>query len=129
MTSRPALRRRVALAATLPLLALTAACGSSSDAAQTAAPAADSSVFPVSVEHKYGSTTVEQEPLRVVSVGYTDQDAVLAFGVTPVGIRDWYGDQPDATWPWARTSSGTPSRSSCPPRRSTSRASPRWSRT
>ena len=38
----------------------------------------------------------------MVSVGFTDQDALLALGIVPVGIRDWYGDQPDAVWPWAR---------------------------
>ena len=26
---------------------------------------------------------------------------MLALGVTPIGIRDWYGDQPVAVWPWA----------------------------
>ena len=36
-----------------------------------------------------------------MSVGFTDQDTLLALGVVPVGIRDWYGDQPDAVWPWA----------------------------
>lgn len=57
--------------------------------------------FPVTIEHKFGATTVETEPTRVVSVGFTDQDALLALGVVPVGLRDWYGEQPFATWPWA----------------------------
>lgn len=39
-------------------------------------------------------------------MGFSDQDAVLAFGVTPVGVRDWFGDQPQATWPWARDNLG-----------------------
>ena len=37
----------------------------------------------------------------MVSVGFSDQDTLLALGVVPVGIRDWYGDQPNAVWPWA----------------------------
>ena len=57
--------------------------------------------FPVTIEHKYGSSTIEAEPTRVVTVGFSDQDALLALGVIPVGIRDWYGDQPNAVWPWA----------------------------
>ena len=36
-----------------------------------------------------------------MSIGYTDGDYVLALGVTPVAIRDWYGEQPGGLWPWA----------------------------
>src|SRR5688500_17670537 len=58
--------------------------------------------FPVTVEHKFGETLVEEEPARVVSVGYTEHDVLLQLGVVPVGVTDWYGDQPFATWPWAQ---------------------------
>lgn len=67
---------------------------------------ADGAAFPVTIEHKYGSVTIEEAPERVVSVGYTDQDTLLALGVVPVGIRDWFGDQPNATWPWATEALG-----------------------
>ncbi|MGW5073810.1 iron-siderophore ABC transporter substrate-binding protein [Rhodococcus sp. NPDC004095] len=50
---------------------------------------------------RYGRTVVGADPHRVVSVGYNDHDVVLALGVIPVGVFDWYGDKPDATWPWA----------------------------
>lgn len=105
---------------------LVAACGSDADddaeSAATGAPAtstdpttegpADSAgntpdgVFPVTVEHALGTTTIEAEPQRVVTVGVTEQDFVLAVGVTPVGVTDWYGDQPYATWPWAQDELG-----------------------
>ena len=62
--------------------------------------------FPVTIEHKYGSTTIEAEPTRVVSIGFNDQDALLALGVIPVGIRDWYGEQPFGVWPWAQDELG-----------------------
>jgi iron complex transport system substrate-binding protein len=62
--------------------------------------------FPVTIEHKYGSTTIDDEPTRVVSVGFNDQDALLALGVIPVGIRDWYGEQPFGVWPWAQDELG-----------------------
>lgn len=68
--------------------------------------AADEAAFPVTIEHKYGSLTLDEAPERVVSVGYTDQDTLLALGVVPVGIRDWFGDQPNATWPWATAALG-----------------------
>ena len=67
---------------------------------------AEDGAFPVVIEHKYGETTVDAEPERVVSVGFTDQDFLLSLGVVPVGIRDWYGDQPFATWPWAQDALG-----------------------
>ncbi len=58
------------------------------------------------IEHKYGSTEVRGTPGRVVTVGYTDQDPVLALGVTPVAVREWFGEHPSATWPWAQDELG-----------------------
>lgn len=71
------------------------------EAAETAAEAT-ADTFPITIEHKMGSTTIAAKPARVVSLGFTDQDYLLALGVVPVGIRDWFGDQPNAVWPWAR---------------------------
>lgn len=62
--------------------------------------------FPVTIEHKFGETTIDAEPLRVVSVGFGEHDGLLALGVIPVAVRDWYGDQPYATWPWAQDELG-----------------------
>lgn len=83
---------------------LAAGCGGGNDPAE----AGDSSStqdsgasFPVTIEHKYGSTTIEAEPRRVVTVGFSDHDAVLALGVVPVGLREWYGDYERGVWPWA----------------------------
>jgi iron complex transport system substrate-binding protein len=94
------------------LAATGAACGGDdadaedTSGADTATEASGDATFPVTIEHKYGETTIEEQPERVVSVGFTDQDVVLALGVKPVGIRDWYGDQPDAVWPWAQDELG-----------------------
>ncbi len=74
------------------------------ETATTGAAAADA--FPVTIEHVYGDTTIETEPERVVTVGFAEHEGVLALGVTPVGVRDWYGDQPEATWPWAQDELG-----------------------
>lgn len=57
--------------------------------------------FPVTLEHKYGETTVPSEPQRVVVVGVTEQDILLELGVTPIATTEWYGEQPYAVWPWA----------------------------
>ncbi len=65
-----------------------------------------SSAFPVTVEHKFGSTEIAAEPKRVVTVGYTDQDAVLAFGVVPVGVGDFLGGYKWRERPWAQDALG-----------------------
>lgn len=52
------------------------------------------------IEHKYGSTEINGIPERVVTVGYSDHDAVLALGVTPVAVREWIAER--AIWPWAQ---------------------------
>lgn len=56
----------------------------------------------VTLEHRYGSTTIKGVPERVVTVGLLEQDALLALGVAPVGTTEWFGEQPGALWPWAR---------------------------
>ena len=65
-----------------------------------AAPAA-AQAFPVTVEHIYGTTTIPAQPLRVVSVGMHEQDFLYALGIAPVGVKEWWGEHPYATWPWA----------------------------
>jgi iron complex transport system substrate-binding protein len=42
--------------------------------------------FPVTLDHAWGSTTIEAEPLRVVTWGWGNEDAAIALGVIPVGI-------------------------------------------
>ena len=95
-------------AATTAAAATTAGAATAGSTATTSGDSGgeDAATFPVTIEHKYGSTTVEAEPERVVTVGFADQDPLLALGVVPVGIRDWYGDQPNAVWPWATDALG-----------------------
>ncbi|MGQ0718122.1 MAG: ABC transporter substrate-binding protein [Pseudonocardiales bacterium] len=89
------------------MAALLAACGQESEPAPpTTGDAAGGSGFPVTIAHKYGSTTIPAEPQRVVTVGFTDPDFVLALGVKPVAITDWYGDYPLGVWPWAQDALG-----------------------
>ncbi|MDJ0107541.1 ABC transporter substrate-binding protein, partial [Rhodococcus erythropolis] len=79
------------------LLAFAAACSSSND--EDTPPSGDSAG---SITHKFGATELPEDPQRIVSVGYNDQDAILALGGTLVGTFDWYGDYPYGVWPWAQ---------------------------
>jgi iron-siderophore transport system substrate-binding protein len=92
-----------ATAATTAGSATTAASG---PATATAASSPVTDTFPVTITHKYGEAVVPAEPTKIISVGFTDQDAILALGIRPIAIRDWYGDQPDAVWPWAQDELG-----------------------
>lgn len=112
--TRRVLRSRAALAAlTAAVAALAAACGgapaTSPDPVSATAPAevdAEPGPFPVTIEHVYGQVALTEAPERVVSIGFVDHDPLLALGVTPVAVRDWFGEQPHATWPWAQDELG-----------------------
>ncbi len=60
----------------------------------------------VTVKHMFGETKVPAAPKRVVSAGYTEQDDLLAVGVIPVAVTNWWGDQPFGVWPWAQPKLG-----------------------
>jgi iron complex transport system substrate-binding protein len=68
--------------------------------------AANTEAFPVVIEHRFGETTIESEPQRIVAVGLTEQDALLALGIVPVGTTEWFGEYPGAIWPWAQDELG-----------------------
>ncbi|OWV03458.1 hypothetical protein B5D80_22740 [Micromonospora wenchangensis] len=97
------------LTAAALILAVLAAGGCAADGASPAAPASGSSdaAFPTTLTHAFGATTLTAKPERIVVVGLKEQDYFLALGEVPVAIRDWYGNMPNATWPWARERLGT----------------------
>ena len=61
----------------------------------------DADAFPVTIEHAFGETTIEEEPTRVATLGWSDQDVALALGVVPVGAIaiTWGGNDEEST-PW-----------------------------
>ena len=61
----------------------------------------ETSNFPLTIEHKFGTTVIERKPKRVASLDYEGADNLLALGVQPVIIRYWFGDYPRTVWPWA----------------------------
>jgi iron complex transport system substrate-binding protein len=88
-------RATVAVAALVLTAALMTACSSSPETA----PDADA----VTVSHKFGETKVPANPSRVVTVGWTDQDFVLPFGVLPVSTRTFFEHYNDYPWVKAAT--------------------------
>lgn len=87
-------------AGALGLGAVLAGCAGGT--APAAAPAGDART----ITHKLGTTEITGTPQRVVTIGLTEQDYALALGVVPVGVREWFGEQPGALWPWAAEKAG-----------------------
>lgn len=101
----PLLRRRSLLAAGASVW-LFGACSSgagrpATDPSSPAGGSDGSGEFPAHVEHRIGTTTIESRPSRIVSVGLTEQDVLLQLGYQPIATTEWYGEEPDAVWPWA----------------------------
>ena len=102
------------LVACVPVTVPAAAPGASEEvttapvAEATEAPSAETNIavatdaFPVTIEHKYGSTEITELPVRIVTVGLTDHDALLGLGIVPVGTSEWFGGYPGSIWPWAQ---------------------------
>lgn len=106
--------RVLALTATLTLLAgcgedpTTGSSTGTADTADTdaatgdATSAADAGSFPVTIEHAFGETTIEQAPERVATVAWSNHEVPLALGVVPVGMSKatWGDDDGDGILPW-----------------------------
>lgn len=98
--------RLVALLAAFAVLV--AGCGDDDDSGASSAntPSAGAGAFPVTIQHARGSTTIKSEPKRIVVVGYTDQEPLLAMGIKPVGAMDWFGDGTFGKWSWEKAAWG-----------------------
>ena len=105
--SRPLPRRAALVAAALTTAASLAACGSDDGgaaAAGSSSPAAggsSSDAFPVTVGTAFGEVEIEEEPQRVVALGWSDAETALALGVQPVGASDWLGFGGEGVGPWS----------------------------
>jgi iron complex transport system substrate-binding protein len=88
--------RHLALAAGLGVLVLTGCSTGSTDSDDQVSTSAkaESGAFPVTIKHAFGETTIEEEPQRVATLGWSDQDHAVALGVVPVGATKltWGGN-------------------------------------
>lgn len=97
MSHRPARLGAALLTTTLAL----AGCGGLEEPPEDAASASSASAFPVTIEHAFGETAIEEEPQDVVTWGFGSTDAALALGVVPVAIPfQAYGGDEDGLLPW-----------------------------
>jgi iron complex transport system substrate-binding protein len=92
----------VAAAAVLALSACsTGPAESGSDSTSGSPASADAAAFPVTIEHAFGETTLDEKPERVATVSWVNADVSLALGVVPVGMpADSYGGNENESTPW-----------------------------
>ena len=98
LTSRPQRTRKhsaLTIGAAVLSLTLLAGCSTGPSGGASTSPAADGSEtsaageapeFPRSIEHVYGTTEIPEQPERVATVSWVNQDVSLALGVVPVGM-------------------------------------------
>lgn len=93
---------RKVVAAVVTVLFVVSACSSGADDGPDASSASADEAFPVTIDSTVGTATIEQQPKRVVTIGWGSQDAALALGVVPVAMQDMSGDTGDDTGilPW-----------------------------
>ncbi|MDO4909821.1 MAG: ABC transporter substrate-binding protein [Corynebacterium sp.] len=92
--NRPLSRRGFLIGSIVAAGATLAACSTSSTGqGSSSATNAATDSFPVTVEHAFGSTTIESAPTRVACIGYLNADVIASLGVIPVaaGKVTWGG--------------------------------------
>ncbi|WLP93135.1 ABC transporter substrate-binding protein [Gordonia sp. NB41Y] len=76
------------------------ACSSpAEDNGGATAPAPEAGAIPVTIEHQYGSTTIDEPVTRVAAMGVGDADTLLALGVQPTTIAP-FADPTQRVTPW-----------------------------
>jgi iron complex transport system substrate-binding protein len=94
--------RGLVAAAAVVLLSLTAcSTGPTGEGSEGGQSAAATDQFPVTIDHAFGETVIEEQPERVATVSWVNSDVSLALGVVPVGMpkEDWGGNENGST-PW-----------------------------
>ncbi|CAN5159012.1 iron-siderophore ABC transporter substrate-binding protein [soil metagenome] len=91
-----------AIAAAAGVLLL-AGCSSPASGPAASPGSGSDAAFPVTIEHAFGQTVIEEKPVKVVTLGWGSADAAIAMGVVPVAIPfQSYGGDSDGVLPWIR---------------------------
>ena len=69
-------------------LALSACAGASAESTDTGSASEAAAGFPVTIEHAFGETVIEDAPERVATWGWGSTEAAVAVGVFPVAIAE-----------------------------------------
>ncbi|MFE4543663.1 iron-siderophore ABC transporter substrate-binding protein [Arthrobacter sp. NPDC056727] len=103
-TRRSLLKTAAKATAVLAAAALSlAACstGPASSSADTGTSASASAQFPVAIKNVFGETTIKEQPKRVVTISWVNDDIALALGVVPVGVpKNEWGNNGKGSTPW-----------------------------
>ncbi|MGI8484593.1 MAG: hypothetical protein ACR2OU_10055 [Thermomicrobiales bacterium] len=78
--------RTISVAAGAAVIAALPGTIAAQDATPSASPAVATDTFPVTIPHVYGETVIPAAPVRVVTIGWSTQDAVIALGIDPIAI-------------------------------------------
>ena len=70
----------------------------------TSAPATEqaaTATFPVTIKNVFGETTIKEQPKRVVTISWVNDDVAIALGVVPVGVpKNEWGNNDKGSTPW-----------------------------
>jgi iron complex transport system substrate-binding protein len=69
-------------------IALSACAGASAESTDTGSASEAAEGFPVTIEHAFGETVIEDAPERVATWGWGSTEAAVAVGVHPVAIAE-----------------------------------------
>jgi iron complex transport system substrate-binding protein len=98
------LLRPLSLAVAATVVVTLAACstGPGTSTQNVDVPRAAADAFPVTIEHAFGETTITEQPVRVATVAWANQEVPLALGIVPVGMAavTWGDDDGDGVLPW-----------------------------
>jgi iron complex transport system substrate-binding protein len=84
----------------LAAVALAGCTNSANDTPSTAPSGSAAGAFPVTVTHRFGKTTIPKQPQRIVALGQTDCDPLIALGITPIAIGSFVASWYDPVHPW-----------------------------
>lgn len=94
--------RTLGLVAAAAIALSVAGCSAAAPAGETGGTTSGDGVFPVTIEHVYGTTTIDAQPERVATVAWANHEVPLALGIVPVGMSKatWGDDDDNGVLPW-----------------------------
>lgn len=94
-------RLGVAVAVAALVVGVGACSAPDEDAGGSSSVAAEPGAFPVTIDHAYGSTTIDSAPSRIATLGPGDSDILLKLGIVPTTMAPFYDPtNRSVTTPW-----------------------------